>query len=112
MTGISSQLLLAKNLNILHTFGEYPAKLENIKDFQSSLWYLEIRTITISAFYPFTRHSAAQTFPDESEAGNLDDVFAMFCLSSFIRKMRCCHSGGVINLFVTNEANSIPQFSG
>jgi hypothetical protein len=42
MIGISSQLLLVKNLNILHTFGEYPAKLENIKDFQSSLEYLGI----------------------------------------------------------------------
>jgi hypothetical protein len=37
MTGISSQLLLAKNLNIFNTFGEYPAKFENVKDFQSSL---------------------------------------------------------------------------
>jgi hypothetical protein len=85
MIGISSEPLLAKNLNILHNFGEYPAKLENIKDFQSSLVVFgDTYTVTTRTFYPFTRHSAAQTSPHEYEAGNLNNVFAMFCLSSFI----------------------------
>jgi hypothetical protein len=42
MTGISSQLLLLRNLIILHTFREYPAKLEKIKDFQRRWEYLAI----------------------------------------------------------------------
>jgi hypothetical protein len=88
MIGISSEPLLAKNLNILHTFGEYPAKLENIKDFQSSLGvFADTYTVTTSAFCPFTRHSAAQTSPHDSEAGNLNDVFAVLCLSSFMRRL-------------------------
>jgi hypothetical protein len=72
-----------QNLNILHTFGEYPAKLQNIKDFQSSLGVVGVTTSTVC---PFTRHSAAHTSPHDYEAGNLNDVFAMFCLSSFMRK--------------------------
>jgi hypothetical protein len=72
MIGIASQPLLAKNLNILHTFGECPAKIQNIKDFQLSLGVLgDTYTVTTSTYYPFTRHSAAQTSPHESEAGNL-----------------------------------------
>jgi hypothetical protein len=87
MIGISSQHLLVKKLNIMHTFGEYPAKLENIKDFQSSLGVFEdTYTVTTSTFYPFTGHSAAQTSPHESEAANLNIVFAMFCSSSFLRR--------------------------
>jgi hypothetical protein len=89
MTGISSQPLLAKNLNILHSYGEYPAKLENtrIKDFQSSLGVFgDTYTVTTRTFCPFTGHSAPQTSPHESEAGNLNDVFAMFCLSSLMRR--------------------------
>jgi hypothetical protein len=79
MTGISSQPLLAKNLNILHTFGEYTAKLENIKDFQSSLGVSgDTYTVTTSIFCPFTRQSAAQNPPHDSQAANLNDVFAMF----------------------------------
>jgi hypothetical protein len=85
MIGISSQPLPAKNLNILHTFGEYPAKFENIKDFQSSLGVFgDMYTVTTSTFHPFTRHCAAQMFPHNSEAANLN-IFAMFCLSSFTR---------------------------
>jgi hypothetical protein len=85
MICISSQPLLK---NILHTFGECPAKLENIKDFQSSsdVFGDTYDTVTASTFRPFTIHSAAQTRPHESEAGNLNDVFAMVCLSSFMRK--------------------------
>jgi hypothetical protein len=76
-----------QNLIILHTFVEYPTKLENIRDFQSPLGVLgDMYTVTTSTFCPFTRHSAAQTSPHESEAGNLNDVFAMFCLSSFMRR--------------------------
>jgi hypothetical protein len=87
MIHISSQLLLAKNFNILHTFVKYPAKLENIKDFQSSLGIFgDTYTVTTRTFCPFTGHSAAQTSPHESEAGNLNDVFAMFCLSSCMRR--------------------------
>jgi hypothetical protein len=37
MIGMSPQLLLAENLNILHNIREYPAMLENVKNFQSSL---------------------------------------------------------------------------
>jgi hypothetical protein len=55
MIGISSQPLLAKHLSILHSFGEYPAKLENIKDFQSSLGlFTDTYKVTSSIFYPFT----------------------------------------------------------
>jgi hypothetical protein len=86
MTGISSQPLLAKNLNILHTFGEYTAKLENIKDFQSSLGVFGDTYSHHQHCFLFTRHSAAQTSPHESEAGNLNEVFATFCLSSFMRR--------------------------
>jgi hypothetical protein len=39
-----------------------------------------------NTFYLFTRHSATQTSPHYSEAANLKDVFAMFCLSSFMRR--------------------------
>jgi hypothetical protein len=71
----------------MHTFGEYSAKLENIKDVQLSLGVFgDTCTATISTFYPFTEHSAAQTSPHESEADNLNDVFAMFCLPSFMRR--------------------------
>jgi hypothetical protein len=86
MIGISSEVLHVNNFNILHTFGGYPAKLENIKDFQSWLGVFgDMYTVTTSVFCPFTGQSAAQTSPHESEAGNLNDVFAMFCLSSFRR---------------------------
>jgi hypothetical protein len=51
MIGISSQPLLATNLNILHTFGEYPAKLENIKVFYCHWEYLEIRTQSPPALF-------------------------------------------------------------
>jgi hypothetical protein len=81
MIAISSQPLLAKKLNILHTFGKCRAKFENIKDFQSSLGVFG-DTYTTSTFRPFTRHSAAQISPHDFEAANLNDVFAMFCLSS------------------------------
>jgi hypothetical protein len=78
--------ILGKNLNILHTFGEYAAKLQNIKDFQSSLGVFgDTYTVTTSTFCPFTGHFAAQTSPHESEAGNLN-VFAMFYLASFMRR--------------------------
>jgi hypothetical protein len=87
MISVSSQPLLAKNLNILHTFREYAATLENIKDFQSSLEVFGDRdTVTTSAFCPFMRHSAAQKSPHESEADNLNNIFAKFCLSIFIRR--------------------------
>jgi hypothetical protein len=77
MIGISSQHLLAKNLKIWPAFGEYPGKIENIKDFQSSLGVFgDTYTVTTSTFCPFTGDSAAQTSPHESEAGNLNDVFA------------------------------------
>jgi hypothetical protein len=83
----TSQLILAKNLNILHTFEEYPSKFENIKDFQSLLGvFVDTYIVTTSTFRPFIGHSAAQTSPHESKAGNLNDVFAMFCLSSFMRR--------------------------
>jgi hypothetical protein len=71
----------------LHTFGEYPANLENIKDFQSSLGVFGDKyTVTTSIFCPFTGDSATQTFQNDSEAGNLNDVFGMFCLFSFMRR--------------------------
>jgi hypothetical protein len=84
MIGISSQLLLAKNLNILHIFGEYPTKLENIK-FSNRRWeYLEIRTQSPPALFVHLQDTAAQTSPHESEAGNVKDVFAIVCLSNFL----------------------------
>jgi hypothetical protein len=87
MIGISSQPLLANNVNILHTFGEHTVKLENIEDFQWSLGVFgDTYTVTTSGFFPFTGRSAAQTSPHESEAGNLNDVFVMFCLPSFMRR--------------------------
>jgi hypothetical protein len=87
MIGISSQPLLVKNLNILHSFGEYPAKLEYIKDFQSSLGVFgDTCTITTRTFCPIPTHSSAQTAPHEYEAGNLNDVFAMFYLFNFMRR--------------------------
>jgi hypothetical protein len=67
MIGISSQPILTKELNILHLFGEYPAKLQSIKDFQSSLGIFgDMYTVTTNTFCPFTRHSAAHTSPHES----------------------------------------------
>jgi hypothetical protein len=87
VTRISSQPLLAKNLNILHNFGEYPAKFENIKDLKSLLGVFgDTYTVTSSTFCPFTRRSAAQASPHNSEAANLNDVFAIFCLSSIMRR--------------------------
>jgi hypothetical protein len=78
---------LCQNLLILHTLGEYPPKLENIKDFQSSLGVAgDTYTVTTSTFCPFTGHSAAQTSPHGSEAANLIEVFAMFCLFSFMSR--------------------------
>jgi hypothetical protein len=83
-----SQLVVGKNLNILNIFGEYPAKLENIKDFQLSLEIFGDRhTVTKSTCSPFTRHSASKMPPHEFEAGNLNDVIAMFCLSSFMGRL-------------------------
>jgi hypothetical protein len=68
---------------ILHSFGEYPAKLENIKDVQSSLGVFgDTYTVTTSPFCPFTRHSAAQKSPHESEAGNVKEDFASGVLFS------------------------------
>jgi hypothetical protein len=96
MIGISSQTPLARNLYILHTFREYPSKFENIKEFQSSLGVFgDTYTVTTSIFFPFTRHSAAQISPHDSEAANLNDVFVMFFIQLH-EKMRCCHRGGVI----------------
>jgi hypothetical protein len=87
MIGVSSQPLLAKNLNILHAFGEYPVKFENMKDFQSFLGIFgNTYRVSTSTFHPFTRYSAAQMSPHDSEAANLNDVFATFCLSSFMRR--------------------------
>jgi hypothetical protein len=86
MIGISSQPLLVKNLKILHTFGEYPAKLENIKDFQSSLGIFGDSAQSPPARFVHLQDTAAQTSPHESEEGNLNDVFDIFCLSSFMRR--------------------------
>jgi hypothetical protein len=73
-----------KPKHFAHFFGEYPSKLGNIKDFQSSLGVFgDMYTVATSTF---TGHSAAQTFPHESEAGYLNNIFAMFSLSSFMRK--------------------------
>jgi hypothetical protein len=69
MIGISSQPLFAKKLNILHSSGEHRAKLENNKDFESSLGVFgDTYTVTTNTFCPFTGYSAAKTSPHESEA--------------------------------------------
>jgi hypothetical protein len=86
MIGISSQPRLAENLNILHTFGESPVKLENIKDFQSSLGVFGDTYTSSPALFIHLQDTTAQTSPHESEAGNLNDVFAIFYLSSFMRR--------------------------
>jgi hypothetical protein len=65
MIGISSEPLLAKNLNILHTFGEYSTKLENIEVYQSSLGeQLSIRSTvfgSLQIFLPMHRFPARST---------------------------------------------------
>jgi hypothetical protein len=86
MIGISSQPFLDKNLNILHTFGEYPAKLENIKDFKSSLEVFGETYSHHEHFLSICKKLCCTDVSTESEAGNLNDVFAMFCLSSFMRR--------------------------
>jgi hypothetical protein len=79
MIGISIQTIVNKNLNILHTFGEHPANLENIKDFQSSLGVFgDTYTVSSSIVCPLTRYSAAQTSPHGSEAANLNEVLPRF----------------------------------
>jgi hypothetical protein len=81
MIAISSELLISKN--VLYTFGEYPAKLENIKNFQLSLGVFgDMYTVTTSTFCPFTRHSAAQTSPYDSEATNLNEALSGFVYSA------------------------------
>jgi hypothetical protein len=96
MIGISSHLLPAKNLNVLHTFGEYPSEFENMNDFQSWLGVFgDTHTVTSSTFRSFTRHYAAQMSPHDFEAANLNDTFAMFFIQ-LLQKMRHCHNGGVI----------------
>jgi hypothetical protein len=63
---------LSPNLNISHTFGEYPPKLENIKYFPLSLGVFEdTYKDTTSTFWPFTRQSAPQTSSHHYEAANL-----------------------------------------
>jgi hypothetical protein len=86
MTVISSQPLLAKNLNIFHTFGEYPAKLENIKDFQLTLGVFGDKYKSPPAHFVHLQDTAVQKTPHESEASNLNDLIVMFCLSSFMRR--------------------------
>jgi hypothetical protein len=66
---------------------EHPAKLENIEDFRLSLGVFgDTYRVTTSTFCLFIGHSDAQMSPHEFEAGNLNDVLAMFCLSSFMRR--------------------------
>jgi hypothetical protein len=83
---ISSQPPLAKNSNIFQTW-RIPSQVRKYQRFPivaGSIWrYVHSHH---QHSFPFTRHSAAQTSPREYEAGNLNGVFAMLCLSSFMRR--------------------------